>query len=345
MKSLSWGVSHPRNFDSVHTLTLSLIDRENIQMVDDVLSFLGISAGKTLLQSMGGTVVLHNGDECVIRTYVTNFLAATTPLPAFLMDNVQRKIDWERVDKMFHLQEAEFEKRKRFGIASTMITLGHCKELKSPTNPFGLKFIDGQHRRGVWENLQKFHKEKLICVEILIKICVYENYTHMIEDFQVINDNWIPVSQYYLKSRTKEVVDGVILWINRTLDHSLFRPAANPQRPHLNWDRIKEKLADHSRISDLILECDGNTEKSIRLICQKIVRYNTRLQTYTPIQFKEKSRDDLHMIEARMRECARVPKPTFLGMFGNCSWIDHALDPLVNPDEDEGEGEGEIDDR
>jgi hypothetical protein len=32
-------------------------------------------------------------------------------------------------------------------------------------------------------------------------------------------------------------------------------------------------------------------------------------------------------------------------MFGNCSWIDHALDPLVNPDEDEGEGEGEIDDR
>lgn len=303
----------------------------------DKLLSAGKQQKKTFLQSIGGNVVLQNGNEMLIKMFVTNFLETTTPLDEFLMDNVQRKIDWVRVDKMTHIQEEEFKNRGRFGIATTIITCGKCDELITKNNPFGLKIIDGQHRRGVWEHINKFDHNQLINLEIIVKISTYESYDKMIEDFQLINDNWIPVSQYYLKHCIREAVDNVLVWFQKTYDKSLFKKSDNPYRPNLSIEEIKNKLSDSKCVNDIILYSNGNIQMSTQIICSKIDKYNNKLKNYTPIQFKEKPTDRSQKLAELLNKCQNCEKQTFLGMIRNCGWINQALTPPYEDEKDEDE--------
>jgi hypothetical protein len=289
-----------------------------------------------MVQMFGGKVILRNGNEIIISAYVTNFLDIVKTSEDFLMDNVQRKIDYERVEKMCGIQEKEFQQRGRYGIALTLITLGQCSALISKNNLFGLKITDGQHRVCVWESLRKYQKETLISLEIMFKICRYEHYTQMIDDFQIINDQWVPVSQYYLKVKIRDVADGVIAWISETVDQSLIKPSKNALQPHLNLDRIREHMSSNVRVSDKINQFGGDTGKTVRFICNKIWQYNTSLKRKSVVDFREKRSDCLRKLEKRLDKCRSVNPRILLGMEKNYVWIDHALDPKVNiPDEDE----------
>lgn len=287
---------------------------------------------KTFLQSTCGNVVIYNGNEILVKLLVLNFLEATTPLNEFLMDNVQRKIDWVRVDKMSHIQEEEFKNRGRFGIASTIITCGKCDALITPNNPFGLKIIDGQHRRGVWEHINKFDHNQLINIEIIIKISTYDNYDKMVEDFQIINDNWVPVSKYYLKHCIREIVDGVLEWFIKTYEKSFFKKSDKPIRPHLSKEEIKNKLSNSERVNDIIEASNGNIQISIQNICSRLYNFNNILKNYTPIQFKEKPTDRSDKLLELFNKCHNCEKPTYFGMIRNCGWIEQALN---TPYEDE----------
>lgn len=294
---------------------------------------------KTFIQAIGGNVMLHNGNEMLVKMFVTSFLEITTPLNEFLMDNVQRKIDWERVDKMKDTQVEEFKTRGRFGIATTIITCGKCNDLITKNNPFGLKIIDGQHRRGVWEHINKFDHNQLINLEIIVKISTYDSYDKMIEDFQLINDNWIPVSKYYLKHCIRDVVDGVLIWFKETYDKSLFKNSNNPYRPNLSIEEIKNKLSNSEHVNDIIMSSNGNIQMSIQTICSKINNYNNILKNYTPIQFKEKPTDRSTKLAELLCKCQNCEKPTFLGMIRNCGWIDQALSPPYDDNKDDDENE------
>jgi hypothetical protein len=304
-------------------------------MSDDPYDFL--SNKNSISKVMGCTCLFSNGNETVCKVYVSDLIKHTQPLPEFVMKG-QRDIDWGRIDKMVKQQEEEYIKRKQFSIASSVITLGTCVEAITPKNPYGVGIIDGQHRTGVWGTILKFFPEQVLCQEILVKICTFPTYVEMKQYFDLMNINFVPVSNYNTHDTLRDVSDGVAEWVKNNTDKKLIKTSKNPHRPNISLGIVKDKISNNPKVQFILDHHNGNTAETIKIVIKKIHKYSKYLenQSTNPINFKEKPQDSLKDLHEMIEICENLDKPTFLGMERDHGWIAHALE-YEPDDEDYGE--------
>lgn len=299
-----------------------------------------------VIDAFGGKLVFRNKKELLMTVPVTKLINNTRPLKEFVLKHVQRDIDHERVEKISLMQREEYKRSGIYPIASTIIILGKCPQAVTEHNPFGLRIVDGQHRRGAWVDINTYDPTSCAGQLTLVKICSYTTLIEMEEDFRIINDNWVPVNKYHLKVIVKDVVDGVVEWMKKTYSKSFFRPTEKPQRPHINLIQVCHALAENDRVLSLIDSTDNDILRIIKIICNRITKYNQILEDRIdePSIFREKN-ESMKKILQRIDKCLAADQPCFLGMESNCEWVGHALEikdkPSTEEETDEEETETE----
>lgn len=307
------------------------------------------SKEEKILRAFGGKIVFRNGNELVMTVLVTLLCTATENLKYFLMSNVQRDIDWKRVEKMSSMQLEEYKRSGRFGIASTIITIGQCDLLVDPkSNPLGIKFIDGQHRRATWADIIQQAPEMCICQDILVKINKYKTVDAMEEDFRIINDNFVPVNRYFLNATIKDVADQVVNWLRETYPKTIFKMSDRPQVPFINLDIVRHHLGQCAQISAMIEKKRGDSQLVAKWVIKRLRSLNNTLVQKSDdcVYFKKLMRITLPKVQEKLDKCNRGDNPCFLGVYGDCEWIEKALlaDGELVDDEDDVEDEDEDED-
>lgn len=293
------------------------------------------SEERQIMAMFSGQIILKNKRELVMTVPVTKLIEKTRPLREFTLKNVQRDIDHLRVEKMSLAQQETYKKTGTYPIASTIIILGRCEQASTDNNPLGLRIIDGQHRRGVWVDLNKVSPEICATQLTLVKVCKFASLLEMEEAFRVINDNWVPINKYYLRLTVREVADGVATWMKKTYGSTMFRTSSTPQRPHINLEHVCKCLSETPKVLSLIDQSDNDTAQTIKVICLSFKRYNDYLGQIAedePGALKE-GRETMKSILKRIEKCNASDVPCFLGLESDCAWISHALD--MKPDEPE----------
>lgn len=282
------------------------------------------------LDVLGGNIIINNGTELIIKTFVLNLLSAIKPMRNFIL-NGQREVDEERVSELVASQRHEQEIKGHYGISSTIITLGYCPEqlvLPPPDgkNEYGITILDGQHRAKCFITLYNTAETRntLLGVETLVKICIVDHQTDLIRQFKTININSVPVSMYNLNDEIKKTVDGVICWLKNSFDKSFFTEKG-AMRPHINTHDITKKLSESKTVQELITLHAGNTSECIKIICQKFQLYNDHLQTWEPEEFAIGLSSDLPVCKRAHDKCMKSTHRLFVGMEKNYVWIDKAL--------------------
>lgn len=161
------------------------------------------------------------------------------PRETFLAPELkQRPLDTNRVKEMTTSQQEFYQKHKCYNIIMTLITFGCCPQLITRENPYGLAIIDGQHRLAVLGLIKQFAPETLLNQTILIKIYLTSHVSELREYFIRVNQNYVPVSEYFLDQHLALVIDRVIQWFSN--EHGVFFKSSNrPQRPFLSVDGLK----------------------------------------------------------------------------------------------------------
>jgi hypothetical protein len=278
---------------------------------------------KQFIVHMGGEIVVDNVSEVVVVVPVLDLIRILTPIQDFYLTG-QRSIDEERVESMYMFQVNEYKTTGHYSIATTMISLGYCSTLHNP------KVLDGQHRLAVLRRVGKFYPNTLTNERTFIKIFKVESETDMLERFQIINRNYVPVPLYNLDENLKAIVDGVIRWFRLSFDLSFFRtpPTGEVLRPHINLDglgkNLRDWLSDNKRVQDLVAGQNVDISKSIQLICDKLESRNNYLKNRNSEDFMISERDASPCNKAHQK-CLSAKKQLFLGMKKNHELIEEAL--------------------
>ena len=275
------------------------------------------------IQQVGGEVVISTDSEVIFKVSVQRLLKSLEPIQHFYLAG-QRSVDEDRVEKLMNSQLHEYEDKKHYGITTTMIILGFCRqhvgapldENCKPTNKneFGLVVLDGQHRLSVFRRLRMFHEDTLTNEITLVKICKLKQESDLLEHFQTINKNYVPVPMYNLDDQIKGVVDGVINWLKKSFDAKFFRtPNGEASRPFIKLETVRDKLSNSQRLHDLIREKGGDIEKCISYVCYQISSYNKFLSELSP-ETLSYEKDDYKVVSNAHTKCLSADKPLYVGM-------------------------------
>lgn len=269
-------------------------------------------------------------NEVILKVSVIKLVQCLKPLHDFYLCG-QRSVDQQRVEKMYAYQKAEFEERGHYSITTTVITLGYCPQhIGSPAdskNQYGIVIEDGQHRANLYDHIYHFTPDSLANEYTIVKIDKVEHEGVLREHFEIINRNYVPVSEYNLNNTIKAVIDGIISWFTSSFDPFYFRaPSGDVLRPFLKIESIRDKLANHPRLSDVIAGQEGNIEKSVEIICDKIDKYNSYLRGQNVSYFYQNDKqNEVRACNNAHIKCLTARKQLFLGMMKDYSWIDPTL--------------------
>jgi len=297
-----------------------------MDILSDTLDWLTVKRSPLdqFINQLDGQIVISNEVEVVVITPVPNLLRLLTPIQDFYLVG-QRSVDEDRVEEMYKYQAKEYQSTGHYSITSTMISLGYCSSQDKP------KLLDGQHRAAVMRRLLKFFPETLSKEVTFVKILKADTETDLLEYFQTINRNYVPVPVYNLDETMRDVIDGVLKWFKKSFDASFFKtpPTGQVQRPFINLDgccknlNLRDWLSNNPRIQELIAIQNGAVEQSIQLICGKLNGHNNVLKNLNPEDFMI-SEDDRACLNAHTK-CLVAQKQLFLGLKKNYELIEESL--------------------
>lgn len=235
--------------------------------------------GSNFIQKVNGEIIIANYVELICKVKVLNLLQILEPIQLFYMKG-QRCVDNERVDNMLKLQQDEYQQKQFYGITTTLIIMGFCQQhVGAPVdangrpmnkNEFGLVVLDGQHRMAVFRRLKMWHEETLSSTLTLIKICKFNTEFELLEYFQLINKNYVPVPMYNLDDQIRVVVDDVLNWFSKSFDAKFFRsPSGETLRPFLKMETIRDKLSNSLSLREIISDNGGEQDNCVTIVCDK----------------------------------------------------------------------------
>lgn len=274
------------------------------------------------VDNLGGKVVVSNDNEIIILAPVLNLLRLITPIQNFYLPQ-QRSVDEDRVESMYLSQLKEYHIKGYYSITTTIISFGYCVGHETP------KLLDGQHRTALLRRVNQFFPKTLANEMTLVKIFKVEQESELVELFQTINKNYVPVPMYNTDDTIREVIDGVLNWFRMSFDGVFFKtpPTGKVQRPFINLDgsgnNLRDWLSNNQKIQDIITGQSGDVSKSVQMICEKLGLRNDFLKNQNAEEF---------MVDATDRACLHAhakcliaKKQCFLGMKKNYELIEEAL--------------------
>lgn len=283
------------------------------------------------IRDVGGQITSKSRRHIVFATSASHLLKIMSPYTSYMVP-FQRDPDSKRMHELYCNQLDEYKQYGEIGISTSMIALGYCPELVNTAtfkgNKYGIGIIDGQHRIGALAMFSTHHPASLKETTVHISLFIASSMDNLRYKFVEINKNYVPVSVYHLEDDIKSITDSVVEWMKREYDSVFFKDGdtTTTNRPFLKSSLIREKMASHPDMKQLLNHHDGAKDHIIANIRNNIIEYNRFLSTQQPFHFSESDRQsELDVCLNAHRKCTGSYKPLFLGMIQNYKWLTEVL--------------------
>lgn len=244
-----------------------------------------------------------------ISTYVCNIphlIKYLSPIESHFY-GANRPIDNDHITKIRTSQEEQFRETSHYPIVSSLITLGHYMDK--------YYILDGQHRITVISELCRWNPSYFENVDILVKIYNATSEKDLNSHFIQINQNYTPVSAYYIDVDVKTVIDSVIDKMVKFYGSWYFSTSEKPHRPHMSREMLKTALSTNELVKE---------HPDADVIFNIIKNYNSFLSLQNHAFFM-KSKSDKTVLTAH-HKCFQKQPPFYLGMLDMHKWINSAIE-------------------
>ena len=232
----------------------------------------------------------------------TLYIKATFLLNQLKLPNIQRELDPTHIDNLSIKFSEEYKQNGYFNFG--MFDLCYYNNT--------LYLLNGQHRYAVLGRLEERH----LNTSIQVKIKKTDTEQEMNNYFQIVNDS--KQSIIYKNSNHQVILNSLRRHLTTKYVQYMVK-SKNPHKPHINLDRLMEKIDEIKLIQTLEIR----DEHTIINLIEEINNFYRTIQYETDKWKSWKIPDIVNLLE-KTKQKSQI-SPLYLGIYPQFEWLDRII--------------------